>query len=630
MKIRMFLPSFTRGEALNQAIGSIAMARTRARGCEVDLVAGDSGASGATAEVLEQWRATETWIHALPWNGPVPRGRDLLDRVVRFPDHDFDYGWFLGDGDWMTDSRAFLSVTAAIAESRELPPALVHACQARRAQPGDHRILSGCTEDLCNALGWHDLLGNLSSLVISRDTLARMLASQQWDLPTPSALRAAEALLEAGYGRPLLVLGAGLVDTQEAEPATGVPRALLEGEDGDWGFIPGLLALQARGILQKPLWTSFFRCGTGTFRDRFSAELLSLADREGVPDEVIADKLKLLGRLGLLLGRPEDRKLFEDWREGFRRDVVATREASRQRQARRRAAERPPESPLLLPPSPVPAAPPLTPPACKCCASRTRWIGALDFNASCMDRDGRVFPVSPELVPYYACEHCGFVFTTFCDDWRREDFQQRIYNGDYALADPDPGLHRGIRATVSYRNGQELARLLEGSAGRIRLLDFGAGGKPGRMGQALIDAGFEVDSYEPYLAEDALEQGLRGRYDVICAMEVFEHCHDLEQVLSIIDQRLAERGLLYFSTCLHPYPTPDTVLDSWYIAPRNGHISIFTHRAITLLFRRIGIHILHHAFGWIGLRQLPDFPNAFFPGTTGRPLEAAADRVTGT
>ena len=249
--------------------------------------------------------------------------------------------------------------------------------------------------------------------------------------------------------------------------------------------------------------------------------------------------------------------------------------------------------------------------ACKCCNAESPFLGTVDFNKSCEDRRRpRPFPPSSEMVPYYRCQNCGFIFTPYCDHWTPEAFRRRIYNADYEKADHDPNLALGITASVSYANGKQLAGLLSGSERRIRLLDFGSGGNPGRMGQALVDSGFRVTSYEPHF--DIGTPPPQGLFDVIYAMEVFEHCHDLAGMTEMIGDHLAERGLLYFSTALHPHPSDDDVLNSWYIAPRNGHISIFTLPALTVLFRRVGINIVQSAFGLLGFRNPVRFPNGFF------------------
>jgi 2-polyprenyl-6-hydroxyphenyl methylase/3-demethylubiquinone-9 3-methyltransferase len=248
---------------------------------------------------------------------------------------------------------------------------------------------------------------------------------------------------------------------------------------------------------------------------------------------------------------------------------------------------------------------------CKCCHASAPFLGMVDFNKTCMDvRGPRPFPPTGEVVPYYRCPNCGFIFTTYCDRWTQEEFRRRIYNDEYEKADYDPAIVDGLRATVSYQKGKNLAALLTGSKDRIRLLDFGASGNPGRTGQALIDSGFNVTSYEPYFGDSSTR--VEGTFDVIYALEVFEHCNDLAGVADFIAEHLAENGLLYFSTLLHPYPSNDSVLDSWYIAPRNGHISIFTFQAIAVLFRRVEINVVQSLYSLVGLRNPTKFPNLLF------------------
>lgn len=249
--------------------------------------------------------------------------------------------------------------------------------------------------------------------------------------------------------------------------------------------------------------------------------------------------------------------------------------------------------------------------ACKVCGGSSPLAGHVDFNRTCWDRLGpRVFPVSEDRVPYYACRCCGFIFTPYCDDWSGAEFTARIYNGDYEKADPDPGIANGIEATGSYRRGVFLANMLDGNQGAIRLLDFGAGGNPGRMGQGLIDQGFDVVSYDPFFGPGTALPA--ERFDVVYAVEVIEHCVDVKEAAARIGSRLADDGLLYLATKLHPYPTPPGILNSWYIAPRNGHISIFTLEALEILFAPVGIHLVETPLEILGFKGRPHFKNKFF------------------
>ena len=223
-----------------------------------------------------------------------------------------------------------------------------------------------------------------------------------------------------------------------------------------------------------------------------------------------------------------------------------------------------------------------------------------------------MFPVSDLMVPYWACPNCGFVFTDLMDPWTPEDFRREIYNDDYGRANPPiPGrVDVPPRETPSYQAGRYIATFLAGSQPQIRILDFGSGGNPVPTGLALLDQGFTVHSYEPYRSNSSLVAD--GRHDVIIAIEVFEHCHDLADLCAFMKSHLSRDGVLWIQTMLHPHPTPADVLNSWYIAPRDGHVSIFSLPALVMLFRKVGINIVQAPFAILGFKNLPRFPNSIF------------------
>ena len=154
-----------------------------------------------------------------------------------------------------------------------------------------------------------------------------MLASPQLGMTSRSAYVHSEALLEAAYGQTMLVLAAGLIDQQdERQTAESMERWAKAGVGAAyWGIIPGLLNLKSRGILKTPLTLAFFRYLTYSFWDRFSAEVMMTAANVNAPDELISTKLDLLGQFPHLIGFGEDRKLYENWLQGFTDDVWSVR-----------------------------------------------------------------------------------------------------------------------------------------------------------------------------------------------------------------------------------------------------------------------------------------------------------------
>ena len=251
---------------------------------------------------------------------------------------------------------------------------------------------------------------------------------------------------------------------------------------------------------------------------------------------------------------------------------------------------------------------------CKCCSGEATVIGLVDFNKSCHDRHGNpAFSPSDISVPYHRCESCGFIFSVYCDAWSTQNFAEHIYNAEYDKADGViPGFEEGVNdpeKSISYQNGVNLINILGITADQgLKILDFGSGGNPGPTGLAFLDRGFHLQSYEPYLNEVAQNIGDQ-RFDIIYAIEVIEHVVDLDEALSFFKKHLSNNGLLHIQTGLHPHPAGKEIMNSWYIAPRNGHFSVFTQRALEQLFKKVGINIISTSNGIFGFKDKPNFSN---------------------
>lgn len=353
MKLLVAIPTWNRADYLDKAIGTIAMARSRTRNCEIEMFISDNLSSDHTPEVVARWQEHSPWIHARRWEEHTGHWPEILKRVFMGSNREFDYVWLQGDDDWITDSQAYIKLAEAIEASKHDPPAVVHCCQTRRSLPGDDRVFSGITEDLCNIYGWHDLLGWISGLVISRDTMERMLVSPQLEIKPPSAYCHSEALLEAAYGKNMLIIAAGLIDPQDKEQTPECIERWAKANTGEayWRIITGLLNLRQRGVLRKPLTLGFFRYLTYSFWDRFAVEVMTLASNSETSDELLEIKLSLLGYFTILLGYGEDRKLFGKWLHGFKDEVHEVRRVLRLIRDRIESFEQSAYTWSLIPPS---------------------------------------------------------------------------------------------------------------------------------------------------------------------------------------------------------------------------------------------------------------------------------------
>jgi 2-polyprenyl-6-hydroxyphenyl methylase/3-demethylubiquinone-9 3-methyltransferase len=199
-------------------------------------------------------------------------------------------------------------------------------------------------------------------------------------------------------------------------------------------------------------------------------------------------------------------------------------------------------------------------------------------------------------VGYYRCGACGFIFTTAFDQFTHEDFAKWIYNEQYALVDPD---YAGARAEG---NAQFISHLLGGDPANksLRILDYGGGS--GRLSELLRNAGYaDTSCYDPFVP--ASSQRPEGQFDLILCFEVLEHSTDPKKAVSDILSMLREpAAIAVFSTLFQPPEIDQLRVGWWYIAPRNGHVSLFSRASMRALARALkfkfgsftdGMHVLY-------------------------------------
>ena len=196
-----------------------------------------------------------------------------------------------------------------------------------------------------------------------------------------------------------------------------------------------------------------------------------------------------------------------------------------------------------------------------------------------MEERGLHLPPSGIPIYYHLCDACGFLFAPEFATWTQDDFAQRVYNDLYLEIDPD---FREVRPRI---NAEGLIKMFPDPRG-IRHLDFGGG--EGFLSRRLRDAGWDSRTYDPYAGSgEPLPPG--ARFDLITSFEVFEHVPDPLRLMRDLDSLLADYGVLMFSTMLSDdHVRRPRRIDWWYIAPRNGHISIYARKSLDHLAARFG------------------------------------------
>jgi SAM-dependent methyltransferase len=217
--------------------------------------------------------------------------------------------------------------------------------------------------------------------------------------------------------------------------------------------------------------------------------------------------------------------------------------------------------------------------ACKICGGPSPLAGVADFNKHCPVPGDARLPLSGVPVYYRHCAGCGFFFTDQLDRWTDADFLAHIYNERYREIDPD---YVELRPR---NNANLIAHHFGAHRDRLSCLDFGGG--DGRLAALLRDAGFtKARSYDPFTpGADVLPA---ERFDLVTSFEVLEHVPDPKGTVAALANAVAEDGMVLFSTLVLPADFASQGTNWWYVAPRNGHISLYSRRALALMWEALG------------------------------------------
>jgi 2-polyprenyl-6-hydroxyphenyl methylase/3-demethylubiquinone-9 3-methyltransferase len=202
-----------------------------------------------------------------------------------------------------------------------------------------------------------------------------------------------------------------------------------------------------------------------------------------------------------------------------------------------------------------------------------------DFNRPCLDSVRASMATYGFAIYYRRCRSCEFLFTDAFDQWSPEEFRTRIYNSEYARLDPDYAQKRPAG------NAAFMAKLFDARKGTLRVLDYGGGN--GYFAECLRRLGFaRCDTYDPFTP--GFDTPPAGTYNLITCFETMEHTPDPAACVQAITDRLADAGVVVFSTLLQPADFAKVGMTWWYIGPRNGHISLHSKKSLALLWERHG------------------------------------------
>ncbi len=230
---------------------------------------------------------------------------------------------------------------------------------------------------------------------------------------------------------------------------------------------------------------------------------------------------------------------------------------------------------------------------CKVCDGTAELYGVVDFSKSCEEQRGVFLEMAGVPVYYHRCPTCGLIFTSVFDHWSLAQFAEQIYNDQYATVDPDYLERRPAS------NADLVASFIRRASGP-RVLDYGGGN--GLLAGLLRARGIAASSWDAMIDTGRPEP---AAFDVVTSFEVFEHTTNPVATCAQALSCLRPQGVLLFTT-LTVDTLPPRSAQFWYIAPRNGHVTIHTRASLARLFARFGYN-LHHFSDvlHVALREVP-------------------------
>jgi len=217
---------------------------------------------------------------------------------------------------------------------------------------------------------------------------------------------------------------------------------------------------------------------------------------------------------------------------------------------------------------------------CPVCDGACSLLDSVDFNKSCEELRGKYLERSGTPVYYALCHNCGFCYAPEIAAWPLEEFEEKIYNDQYAAVDPD------YLETRPRANAANLISMFGNCSHAIRHLDYGGGN--GLLSQLLNESQWQSVSYDPFVNRNTTIDQL-GKFDLITAFEVFEHVPDVPQLMKDLHSLLAPGGIILFSTLLsNGNIQANQRITWWYASPRNGHISLYSRDSLAVLAQRCG------------------------------------------
>jgi hypothetical protein len=232
--------------------------------------------------------------------------------------------------------------------------------------------------------------------------------------------------------------------------------------------------------------------------------------------------------------------------------------------------------------------------------SQTKSCKVCDSESKLIFRRGWLS--NSQTFPYYCCTNrgCRFLFTDCLDDL-----------SDTQVAEVYASQWDSMSSEGSSSRALDKVNLTKSLVPKVSsVFDLGSG--KGWGVDALRKAGFEAYGYDvtpPKVCADYITVGNReavvGTYDIITAIEVFEHLIDPIEVCQWVASLMEEGSIFVFTTSTF---NPNKHDINWWYLDVVGHVSLHTRASLKCLAESTGFKVISDIWSthvWIRGDQVP-------------------------
>lgn len=322
MKIAFAIPTYNRLEKLRKCVDSILGQHYNRERIQIILTIANSCSTDGTGEYIDEIQMNYPEFVAknyLEMDGDKPKyvSKENWVRCFNSVPKDVDWVWILGDDDHLIESSAVQKLIDFIENNNSQKLSLIHCCQARRSL-ATGKVIQGNLFDICNSMGYHEMLGWMSSIVIKRAKLQDAMDTNIYQI-SQSAYAHSAAILAVCSEDDALFLDTKWVDPQdEQQTDESIARWQRDNMAEKYFYvIDDLLDLYEKKILKKLCTSIFFRYLTYSLWDRYAINIISAIFKSGDISQNSKSHLERMQKISLMLASQADKKSYSLWYLGF-------------------------------------------------------------------------------------------------------------------------------------------------------------------------------------------------------------------------------------------------------------------------------------------------------------------------